>query len=65
MDSEFQKCIKFVLYVAPSSKLLRFNLLQFKKPIFEKYKSYERLNSKDMNSVKLKSSVMLAIILNC
>ena len=39
--------------------------MQFKKLTFEKYKSYERLNSEDMNSVKLWSSVMLAIGLNC
>ena len=41
------------------------NLVQFKKLTFEKYKSYERLNSEDMKSVKLRSSVMLAIGLNC
>ena len=39
--------------------------MRFKKPNFEKYKSYERLNSEDMNSVKLRSSVLLAIGLNC
>ena len=39
--------------------------MQFKKLTFEKYKSYERLNSEDKKSVKLSSSVMLAIGLNC
>ena len=35
------------------SKIIAVNLVQFKKPHFEKYKSYERLNSEDMESVKL------------
>ena len=39
--------------------------MQYKKLTFEKYKSYERLNSEDMKSVQLKSSVMLSIGFNC
>ena len=66
MDRGFQKCIElFFIGCSYHQNNCGSIWCDYKKPNFEKYKSYERLNSKDMNSVKLRSSVLLAIGLNC
>ena len=65
MDRGFQKCIEFFYRLLLHQNNCGSIWCDLKKPNFEKYKSYERLNSEDMNFVKLRSSVLLAIGQNC
>ena len=65
MDRGFQKCIEFFYRLLLHQNNCGSIWCDLKSQILKSTKSYERLNSEDMNSVKLRSSVLLAIGLNC